>query len=108
MWQRILEGMERESGVSLMRLIKNLLCKFFGHKKSHIKLAYSINVFASSIQVEVFEVSICSRCGSISVNRIDWYERYSLYSARIAEDEEKGLREIGAVTLKEAYKELRA
>lgn len=85
-----------------------VLCKFFGHKKSHIKIAYTINVLSTSVQVEVFEVSICSRCGSISVNRIDWYERYSLYSARIAEDEEKGLREIGAVTLKEAYKELRA
>lgn len=85
-----------------------VLCKFFGHKKSHIKIAYTINVLSTSVQVEVFEVSICSRCDHISVKRIDWYERYSLYSARIAEDEEKGLREIGAVTLKEAYKELRA
>ena len=86
--------------------INHILCYSLGHKKSHIRLAYSINVFPTSAKVEVFEVSICSRCGSISVNRIDWYERYSLYSARIAEDEEKGLREIGAVTLAEAYKEL--
>ena len=89
-----------------MRLIKNLRSKFFGHKKSHIKLAYSMNVFATSIQVEVFEVSICSRCGSLSVNRIDWYERYNWYSTRLAKEEEKGLREIGAVTLAEAYEEL--
>lgn len=60
-----------------MKLIKKLLCKFLGHEKSHTMLAYSINVFATSIQVEVFEVSICSRCGSLSVNRIDWYERYN-------------------------------
>lgn len=85
-----------------------ILCKFLGHEKSHIRLAYSINVFATYIQVEVFEVSICSRCGDVSVNRIDWYERYSLYSSRVAEDEEKGLRELNAVTLAEAYKELRA
>ena len=103
MRQRILKGMERESGVSM-----NILCKLFGHKKSHIKLAYTINVFPTSVKVEVFEVSICSRCGSISVNRIDWYERYSLYSSRVAEDEEKGLRELNAVTLAEVYKELRA
>lgn len=89
-----------------MGFIKKILCKFFGHKKSHIKMAYTINVFPTSAKVEVFEVSICSRCGSISVNRIDWYERYSLYSARIAEDEEKKLRGLGAVTLAEAYKEL--
>lgn len=84
----------------------NILCKFFGHKKSHIMLAYSINVFPTSVQVEVFEVSICLRCGNFSAKRIDWYERCSLYSARIAEDEEKKLRELGAVTLAEAYKEL--
>lgn len=90
-----------------MRLVKNLLCKFLGHKKSHIRLAYSINVFAASIQIEVFEVSICSRCGFISVNRIDWYERYHWYALRLAKEEEKSLREIGAVTLAEAYKELR-
>ena len=98
--------MERESGVVLMRLIKEILCKFIGHKKAHIKLAYSINVFATSIQVEVFEVSICSRCGDVSVNRIDWYERYNWYASRVAKEEEKSLREIGAVTLAEAYKEL--
>ena len=91
-----------------MKVIKRFLCKFFGHKKSHIKMAYTINVFPTSVKVEVFEVSICSRCDSISVNRIDWYERYSLYSSRVAEDEEKGLRELNAVTLAEAYKELRA
>lgn len=89
-----------------MRLIKKLLCKLIGHEKSHIKLAYSMNVFATSIQVEVFEVSICSRCGSLSVNRIDWYERYNWYASRIAKEEEKSLREIGAVTLAEAYREL--
>lgn len=90
----------------MMRLIKKLLCKLIGHEKSHIKLAYSMNVFATSIQVEVFEVSICSRCGSLSVNRIDWYERYNWYSTRLAKEEEKSLREIGAVTLAEAYREL--
>lgn len=89
-----------------MRLINRLLCVFFGHKKSRIILAYSINVFATSIQVEVFEVSICSRCGSLSVNRIDWYERYNWYASRIVKEEEKRLREIGAVTLAEAYEEL--
>lgn len=90
----------------MVDIVKRILCKFFGHKKSHIKMAYTINVFLTSAKVEVFEVSICSRCGSISVNRIDWYERYNLYSARIAEDKEKKLRGLGAVTLAEAYKEL--
>lgn len=83
-----------------------VLCKFFGHKKSHIKIAYTINVLSTSVQVEVFEVSICSRCDHISVKRIDWYERYNWYSTRLAKEEEKGLREIGAVALEEAYKEL--
>ena len=85
-----------------------ILCKFLGHEKSHIRLAYSINALSTSIQVEIYEVSICSRCGFISVNRIDWYERYHWYALRLAKEEEKSLREIGAVTLAEAYKELRA
>lgn len=89
-----------------MGFIKKIICTIFGHKKSHIKIAYSINVFATSIQVEVFEVSRCSRCGDVSVNRIDWYERYNWYASRVAKEEEKSLRELGAVTLAEAYKEL--
>ena len=98
--------MERESGVSLISLVCKILCKFLGHEKSHIKLAYSINVFATYIQVEVFEVSLCSRCGDVSVNRIDWYERCNWYVPRTTKEEEESLREIGAVTLAEAYKEL--
>lgn len=89
-----------------MELIKKLLCKFLGHKKSHIMMAYSINVYSMSFKVEIYEVSVCSRCGYISVKRIDWYERYNWYSTRPAKEEEKGLREIGAVTLGEAYREL--
>ena len=89
-----------------MRFIYKFLCKFLEHKKSHIKLAYSINALSTSIQVEIYEVSICSRCGFISVNRIDWYERYHWYALRLAKEEENSLREIGAVTLAEAYKEL--
>lgn len=91
-----------------MGFIKKILCKFFGHKKSHIKIAYTINVLSTSVQVEVFEVSVCSRCGDVSVKRLDWYERYNWYSTRLAKEEEKKLREIGAVTLAEAYKEVRA
>jgi hypothetical protein len=98
--------MERESGVVSMKLIKKLLCKFFGHKKSNIRLAYSINVFATSVKVEVFEVSVCPQCGDVSVSCIDWYERYNWYASRIAKEEEKSLRELGAVTLAEAYKEM--
>ena len=90
-----------------MGVIKKFLCITFGHKKSHIRLAYSINVFATSIQIEVYEVSICSRCGCISVDCIDEYERHNWFSTRLAKEEEKSLREIGAVTLAEAYKELR-
>ena len=91
---------------NIKNLINHILCYSLGHKKSHIKLAYSINMFATSIQVEVFEVSTCSRCGAVPVNRIDWYERYNWYASRIAKEEEKSLRGIGAVTLAEAYKEL--
>ena len=91
---------------NIKNLINHILCYSLGHKKSHIVLAYSINALSTSVQVEVYEVSICSRCGFISVNRIDWYERCNWYASPIAKEEEKSLRGIGAVTLAEAYKEL--
>ena len=89
-----------------MRLIKKILCSIFGHKKPYAVTAYSISVYPMCVEVKIYEVSICSRCGFISVNRIDWYDRYNWYASRIAKEEEKSLREIGAVTLAEAYKEL--
>lgn len=98
--------MEEESGVILIRLIKRFLCIFLGHKKSRIILAYSINEYTTSIRVEVYEVSICPRCGCISTNRIDWYEKCNWYGGRRDKDEENKLRKQGLVTLAEAYKEL--
>ena len=81
----------------------NILCTIFGHKKFNVnKLAYTINVLSTSVKVEVFEVSRCARCGDVVVNRIDWY------ASQVAKEEEKSLRELGAVTLAEAYKEVRA
>lgn len=91
---------------TIKSFINRLLCVFLGHKKSHIRLAYSINALSTSIQVEICEVSICPRCGYISVNCIDWYEKYNWYTTRIAKAEEEKLRKQGAVTLAEAYKEL--
>lgn len=69
-------------------------------------IAYSISVYSTSYKVEIYGMSVCSRCGYISVNRIDWYEKYNWYTTRIAKAEEEELRKQGAVTLAEAYKEL--
>ena len=87
--------------------IKKLLCIFLGHKKSHIMIAYSINVYSMSFRVEVFEVSFCSRCGWISVHLIDKYERCSWCASQLTKTAEDILRKQGLVTLAEAYKELR-
>lgn len=84
-----------------------LLCIFFGHKKSRIILAYSINEYATYLRVEVYELSVCSRCGCIPVNRIDWYQICNWYTGRRDKEEEDKLRKQGLVTLAEAYKELR-
>lgn len=91
---------------SIISIVKHILCYFLGHKKSHIMMAYSINVYSTSFRVEIYEVSICSRCGCISVNSLDRYEKYNWFSMRHANAEESELRRQGAVTLMEAYKEL--
>ena len=99
--------MEGESGVILMGFIKRFLCSIFGHKRSHIKLAYSISVYSTYFRVEIYEVSICPRCDFVSVDCIDRYEKYNWFSTRLAKAEENELRKQELVTLAEAYKELR-
>lgn len=92
---------------TIKTFINKLLCSIFGHKKLHVVMAYSITVYSMSSKVEIYEVSICQRCGRISTNRIDWYEKYNWYTTRIAKAEEEKLRKQGAVTMVEAYNELR-
>lgn len=93
---------------SIRNIVNHIICYFFGHRKSRVVLAYSINVYSTSFRVEIYEVSVCSRCGYISVNRIDWYEKYNWFSLRHAKAEENELRRQGAVTLMEAYVELQS
>ena len=93
---------------SIISIVKHIICYFLGHKKSHIMMAYSINMYTTSFRVEIYEVSICSLCGCISANRIDWYEKCNWYFKRLANEEEDKFRKLGAVTLAEAYKELRS
>lgn len=92
---------------TIKTFINKLLCSIFGHKKPYAVTAYSISVYPMSVEVEIYEVSICQRCGRISTNRIDWYEKYNWYTTRIAKAEEEKLRKQGAVMLTEAYNELR-
>lgn len=92
---------------TIKTFINKLLCSIFGHKKPYAVTAYSISVYSMSSKVEIYEVSICQRCGRISTNRIDWYEKYSWFSAQFAKAEENKLREQGLVTMAEACKELR-
>ena len=91
----------------MIRLIYAFLCIFLGHKKSHVVMAYSINVYSTSFRVEIYEVSICPRCDFISVDCIDGYEKYNWFSTQLAKAEENELRRQGLVTIAEAYKELR-
>lgn len=91
---------------TIKTFINKLLCSIFGHKKPYAVTAYSISVYPMYVEVKIYEVSICPRCGRISTNRIDWYEKYNWYTTRTAKAEENWLRKHGAVTLAEAYKEL--
>ena len=92
---------------TIKTFINRLLCSIFGHKNPYAVTAYSISVYPMYAEVKIYMVSICPRCGRISTNRIDWYEKYNWYTTRIAKAEEEKLRKQGAVTLAEAYKEMR-
>lgn len=48
---------------TIKHIVNNFLCAMFGHKKPYAVTAYGISVYPMSVEVEIYEVSICQRCG---------------------------------------------
>ena len=88
-----------------MKLLNNILCCFFGHKADKHMLAYSIESYPKSYKVKIYDISRCSRCGSVYNNSlIDQYQRYVWYTQTAIEREKKRLQEHNIVSISEAYK----
>lgn len=52
---------------TIKHIVNNFLCTMLGHKESRTIMAYHINTYSMSLSVEIYIVSLCSRCGWISV-----------------------------------------
>ncbi len=84
--------------------MSNMLCCIVGHryKGKHIP-AYSISSNPRTVDVKIYDVCRCERCGKMSFSCIDSYTRYCSCAERYTEKEEKELRRNGFVSLSEAY-----
>lgn len=87
-----------------MKLLKNILCTFLGHKADKHMLAYSIESYPMSYEVSIYDIAKCSRCGNVyKKSLIETYRRYDWYTQPAIEREEKRLQE-HIVSISEAYK----
>lgn len=88
-----------------MKLLKNILCCFFGHKADKHKhmLAYSIESYPMSYEVSIYDIAKCSRCGNVyKKSIIETYNRYNWYIEHAIRQEEKRLQE-HIVSISKAY-----
>ena len=81
----------------------NILCKFFGHKRKEKRiLAYVISSSYMNVNVKIYDVCRCDRCGDVILSPLDWYDAFCSDASWKAENEKKLLRENGIVSLPEA------
>ena len=81
----------------------NILCKLFGHKRKgkHI-LAYVISSSYMNVNVKIYDVCRCDRCGEVILSPLDWYDAFCSDASWKADKEKELLRENGIVSLPEA------
>ena len=81
----------------------NILCKLFGHKRKgkHI-LAYVISSSYMNVNVKIYDVCRCDRCGEVILSPLDWYDAFCSDASWKADKEKELLRENGIVSLPES------
>ena len=81
----------------------NILCKLFGHKRKgkHI-LAYVISSSYMNVNVKIYDVCRCDRCGEVILSVLNWYDAFCSDASWKADKEKELLRENGILSLPEA------
>lgn len=81
----------------------NILCNLFGHKRKEKRiLAYVISSIYMNVNVRIYDVYKCNRCGEVILSPLDWYDAFCSDASWKANKEKELLRENGIVSLPEA------
>lgn len=81
----------------------NILCNLFGHKRKEKRiLAYVISSSYMNVNVRIYDVYKCNRCGEVILSPLDWYDAFCSDASWKANKEKELLRENGIVSLPEA------
>ena len=81
----------------------NIICDLFGHKEEKSVLAYAVSSSYMNVNVKIYNVFRCKRCGKLVQYSLDCYDAFCYDSSwKIADKEKEQLRKNGIVSLSEA------
>ena len=80
----------------------NILCKLFGHKRRKRIPAYVISSSYMNVNVKIYDVCRCDRCGEVILSPLDWYDAFCSDASWKADKEKEWLRKNGILSLPEA------
>ncbi len=80
----------------------NIICDLFGHKEEKSVLAYAVSYSYMNVNVKIYDVFRCKRCGKFVQHLIAWYDTFCYDSSwKIVDKEKEQLRKNGIVSLSE-------
>ena len=83
----------------------SILCHFFGHKRGKKRIpAYVISSSYMNVNVKIYDVCRCDRCGEVILSKLDWYDIFCSDASWKAEKEKELLRKNCILSLPEALK----
>lgn len=81
----------------------SILCHLFGHKRKGKRIpAYVISSSYMNVNVKIYDVCRCDRCGEVILSVLDWYDAFCSDASWKADKEKESLRENGIISLPEA------
>ena len=80
----------------------SILCRLFGHKRRKRIPAYVISSSYMNVNVKIYDVCRCDRCGEVILSPLDWYDAFCSDASWEAKKEKELLRQNGILSLPEA------
>ena len=82
----------------------SILCHLFGHKRRKRIPAYVISSSYMNVNVKIYDVCRCDRCGKAIMSVLDWYDIFCFDASWKADKEKESLRKNGILSLPEALR----